>query len=39
MRCHRARRLLARKESQGISRREERILSEHLSICRECAGL
>ncbi len=39
MRCHRARRLLARKESQSISRREERILSGHLSICRECAGL
>jgi len=39
MRCHRARRLLARKESRRISRREERILSDHLSICRECAGL
>jgi hypothetical protein len=39
MRCHRARRLLARKESQSISGREERILSGHLSICRECAGL
>jgi len=39
MRCHRARRLLARKESRGISRRKERIMSDHLSICRECAGL
>jgi len=39
MRCHRARRLLARKESQGISSNEGRVLSDHLSICRECAGL
>ena len=39
MRCHRARRLLAQKESQGISPRTERALSDHVRICRDCAGL
>ena len=39
MRCHRARRLIARRESQGISPRTERALSGHMRACRECAGL
>jgi len=39
MRCHRARRLMARKASRGLSPRADRALSDHMRLCRGCAGL
>ncbi len=39
MRCHRARRLLARRESGNINLRLEAILAEHLQSCPECGRM